>query len=171
MTNEELINHAKRGSKDAFCELYGRYKDRLYRYAYYKLQNPEDAQDAVAGCVLCAYSQITQLRKPAAFDAWIFRILNACCAARIKSQIQMRQSLPIEQAGPAASYDFSAQIEKTELADALSCLSEEEQQIVLLFAVAGLKSREIARITDLTAGSVRSKLSRSLAKLRKSLEG
>ena len=171
MTNAELINLARRGSKDAFCALYGQYKDRLYRYAYYKLQSPEDAEDAVADCVLCAYAQITQLKKPAAFDAWIFSILRSCCASRIKRQIKLRSTVPLEDAASDASYDFSAQIEKTELAEALSKLTEEEQEIVLLSAVAGLKSKEIALITDYTAGAVRSKLSRSLAKLRKSLEG
>ena len=58
-----------------------------------------------------------------------------------------------------------------ELADALGQLDEESRNIVLLAVVAGLTSEEIAGITGLSAGGVRSRQSRSLAKMRKYLEG
>ena len=57
-----------------------------------------------------------------------------------------------------------------ELSEALGRLQAEERELVLLSAVAGLKSREIASIYGMTAGSVRSKVSRSLSKMRKFLE-
>ena len=56
-----------------------------------------------------------------------------------------------------------------ELAEALSQLSEDEREIVLLSSAAGLTSSEISVITGLSSGSVRSKLSRSMAKMRKYL--
>jgi RNA polymerase sigma-70 factor (ECF subfamily) len=56
-----------------------------------------------------------------------------------------------------------------ELAEALSQLNEEERNIVLLSIIGGLSSSEIASLTGLTPGSVRSKLSRSLAKMREFL--
>ena len=59
---------------------------------------------------------------------------------------------------------------KTELAQALDILSSDEKEIVLLSVVGGFTSKEISKITGLTAGSVRSKLSRSLAKMRNYLE-
>ena len=43
----ELIKMAKSGDKDAFASLYTAYKDKLYRYAYFKLNDPDDAMDAV----------------------------------------------------------------------------------------------------------------------------
>ena len=46
--NEKLVNEAIAGSKEAFCSLYGQYKDKLYRYALYKLRDPDDAEDAVS---------------------------------------------------------------------------------------------------------------------------
>ena len=46
--NEKLVNEAISGSKEAFCTLYGQYKDKLYRYALYKLGDPDDAEDAVS---------------------------------------------------------------------------------------------------------------------------
>ena len=113
MRESDLVKMAKSGDKEAFCRLYSLYKDRLYRYAYYRLGNYDDAQDAV------------------------FTIMDES---------------------------------KTELAQALDILSSDEKEIVLLSVVGGFTSKEISKITGLTAGSVRSKLSRSLAKMRNYLE-
>ena len=56
-----------------------------------------------------------------------------------------------------------------ELSEALSQLREEERNIVLLSIIGGLSSTEISALTGLASGSVRSKLSRSLAKMREFL--
>lgn len=171
MTKEiKLAEQARSGSKEAFCELYGMYKDRLYRYALYRLGDPDDAEDAVSECILAAWQGIRQLRNTSAFGAWIFRILRNCCSRNIKSIISLRENMQklydsgadasALAAGPA---DPSAAIE---LAEALSQLTEDEREVVLLSAVCGLTSREISGITGLTAGASRSKLSRSLAKMR-----
>ena len=57
MKESELVKKAQKGDSDAFCELYNLYKNRLYKYAYYRLSNANDAEDAVMDCVLSAYSQ------------------------------------------------------------------------------------------------------------------
>lgn len=67
-------------------------------------------------------------------------------------------------------YDDAGPEEALVLRDALTSLPEEDRNIVLLSVVAGFKSREIADMTGLTAGSVRSRLSRNLKKLRAFLE-
>ena len=56
-----------------------------------------------------------------------------------------------------------------ELAEALDRLNCEDRGIVLLSVIAGMSSGEIADLTGLPAGTVRSKLSRSLAKMREFL--
>ena len=56
-----------------------------------------------------------------------------------------------------------------ELGEALAQLRDEERDIVLLSVIGGLNSSEISSLTGLAAGSVRSKLSRSLAKMREFL--
>lgn len=67
MKESELVKKAQRGDSDAFCELYNLYKNRLYKYAYYRLSNANDAEDAVMDCVLSAYSQIHKLKKQTLF--------------------------------------------------------------------------------------------------------
>ncbi len=166
--DEKLINEAIAGSKEAFCSLYGEYKDRLYRYALYRLGDPTEAEDAVSDCVLAAWKSIGSLRSGKAFGSWIFRILSHCCAAKIREKIAARENLGrIYDASPG-NVTAPASL-SVELAEALSQLKDEERDIVLLSIIGGLTSTEIASLTDLTAGSVRSKLSRSLAKMREFL--
>lgn len=169
-----LAEQAKAGSKEAFCELYGKYKNKLYRYALYKLGNPEDAEDAVSECVLAAWQGITGLRRTDAFSAWIFRILHNCCAGHIRESIKHRDNIQnIRESDPGAGQSEEYSGKQTELSvelrEALAILSEQERTIVLLSVTGGLTSREISEITSLTPGSVRSSLSRSLARMREFL--
>ena len=166
--DEKLINEAIGGSKEAFCSLYGQYKDRLYRYALYRLGDPTDAEDAVSDCVLAAWQSIGSLRSSKAFGTWIFRILSNCCASRIKELIGTRENLERIYESGAGSVSASPSL-SVELSEALSQLNEEECNIVLLSIIGGFSSTEIAALTGLASGSVRSKLSRSLAKMREFL--
>ena len=191
MDKMQLIKAAKSRDADAFCALYEQYKDRLYRYAFYRLNHVQDAEDAVSDCVISAFRQIGGLKEPAAFDAWIFRILSGCVNARIREQSARRQIGTLNGSGEGrqtgtlygfkdrdaamkaepGSPDPSQEIaEQTDLSRALETLEDEERNIVLLSVIGGFTSQEIAGLTGLRPGSVRSKCSRSLAKLRKMLE-
>ena len=55
------------------------------------------------------------------------------------------------------------------ISECLNTLSNSERQIIILHAVAGMKHREIARITELPVSTVLSKYSRALKKLKKIL--
>lgn len=170
MTEKELIKSAKHGDKDAFAMLYGNYESRLYRYACYKLRNRDDACDAVADTIVCAYEEIGSLKKASAFDSWIFSILRAKCNKYIKQQIKQREADDYTTLFDSAELSTTISNESVELKEALAMLNENEREIVLLSVIAGLTSREISKITGLTAGSVRSKLSRSLTKMKDFLE-
>lgn len=166
MNEKQLVNKARQGDKESFCHLYAVYKDRLYRYAYYRLGNTADAEDAVADTIVSAYEQISSLRKNSAFCSWIFRILYANCSRYIQLQIQQRETVNIEDLENSISFSQSISNEKSDICQALDILNDDEKELVLLSVVAGLTSSEIADLTKLKAGSVRSKLSRSLAKMR-----
>ena len=184
---------------DAFCQIYEQYKERLYRYAFYRLGNAQDAEDAVSECVLSAYRQIRQLRDAKAFPAWIFKILSAVCAKLISQQAERRKTVSLDAASSpdrieaialqsdrtgtvagtasanAACLTMQDSAEKValrlDLQHALEQLTAEEKEIVLLSLVAGFTSQEIAQMTGGRPGTVRSKQSRSLAKMRAYLEG
>lgn len=170
MSEKELIIKARNGDKNAFCELYGIYKSRLFNYAFYRLGSVQDAEDAVSECVLSAYQQIGNLKSENAFCVWIFRILYCTCADAIKNQITQRDTANINDLKSITSADYEKYITAVELNNALEKLNDDERSIVLLSVIAGFKSNEVAKVSGLTAGGVRSKLSRSLKKMKKELE-
>ena len=161
-------------SKEEFCRLYGEQKDRLYRYALYRLGSPDEAEDAVSDAVLAAWQSIGSLRSVDAFGAWLMKILANTCNSNIKKMIKNREKLDkakqsLETLGDLYGCAYAPTSLSTELSEAMSLLSDEERSIVLLSVIGGLSSKEIAETTELTAGAVRSKLSRSLAKMREFL--
>lgn len=163
----EYVVSAQKGDKQAFSQLYLAYKDSLYRYAWFRLGNDDDAMDAVADTMLCAFEQIGKLKNPKAFSTYLFAIHRASCVKYQKQIIKEKNNcdlLDLENQ-ISSNTDFKS----IELREALNKLDDSEKEIVLL-SVSGFNSKEIAKITDYTSGAVRSKLSRALAKMRKYLE-
>ena len=169
MDESLLIGMAMRGDRDAFAALYMHWRDKLYRYAYFRLGTADDAEDAVSACITAAYENIGTLRTEEAFGAWIFRILYRCCCAAQKEQIASHN-----RSDEQALYALPAAPDSTalspELQEAFRILSDEDREIVLLSVIAGYSSFEIADILALKPSTVRSRLKRSLAKMRKFLE-
>lgn len=167
----ELVTRAKEGSAEAFGELYELYYKEMYCYACYVTGSEILAQDAVSDAVLSAFKQIKSLKNEKAFKGWIFKILCATCK-RYYTENQKRKSMAYldDDEGsftePASTDNMELSVE---LKSALNGLSAEEREIVLLSVMGNYKSHEIADILNLTPSTVRSKLKRSLAKLKTAL--
>ena len=76
---DSLVSSAKKGSAEAFGELYEIYSKDMFRFAYYYLGSSVLAEDCVSECVCIAFQKIGSLRKPSAFKSWLFKILHNCC--------------------------------------------------------------------------------------------
>lgn len=169
----ELVTLAKSGNADAFGELYEMYYKEMYCYACYVTGSEILAQDAVSDAVLSAFKQIKSLKNPKAFKGWLFKILCAACK-RYYTENEKKKSmvyLDDENGGYEEPAAFDSIELSVELSRALEDLSHEEREIVLLSVLGNYKSHEIAEILDCPPSTVRSKLKRSLKKLRDSLGG
>lgn len=167
MDEKILVKQAVTGDKSAFAALYTRYKDELYRYAYFRLGNEEDARDAVSSCIVSAYEGIYALRAEGAFRYWIFRILYYACVKLIEDQSEQAARADISALDRIEAKDSSL---SPEVKEALDSLNPEDKDIVLLSVIAGYNSREISSMTGLKSSTVRSRLSRALAKMKAFLE-
>ena len=162
-----LVLKARNGDADAFAALYSQFSSDLYRFAFYMLGNREDARDSVQDACLLAFANISSLQKAGAFKSWLFKILSNCCKAKLTRAAEKGAPLPLDDFYELIPDENSAGfILSLELREAVFSLSEEERNIVLLSVVGGYKSHEISEILGLGASTVRSKLSRSLTKLR-----
>lgn len=164
---ELLLKQAKTVDPQAFGALYGQYAPELYRYALCVLGTPADAQDAVQDAAVRVYENLQNIRDPRRFKAYFFKTLSNTCKTMLKRRaLTLVDEQPFENLQSPHSTESDA-ILRADLKAALERLSETERTVVLLSAIGGLSSREIADAVGLTAGSTRSKLSRALGKMRK----
>ena len=88
----------------------------------------------------------------------------------IKERIQAKDDIPEEQLSDIEDRNGDPTDTRLMLMEALDTLSDESREMVLLSAVAGLSSGEIGDLYDMPAGTVRSRISRSMSAMREVLE-
>lgn len=170
----ELSQRARQGDAEAFGELYSLVWHDLYRFACYYLGSREEAEDAVQDTAAEAFRGIGTLRSPEAFQSWIFAILVRKCKRAVGRVSRRRNEAPldgIEALPPAPPMEGGDPVCSTELKDLLMGLREEDRALVLLSAIQGYNSAQIASLVGRPAGTVRSRLCRAYQKLRRQLLG
>lgn len=152
-------------NKEEFIQEVRSAEETLYRVALSILRNEPDAADAVQEALLRAYENLHTLRKKQYFKTWLVRILMNECY-----KIQKRQKRLV-------SYEEYMQQESgrkdpcyTDLYQAILELPQEMRTAVVLFYMEGFSIEEIASITGSCKSTVKTRLFRARAQLRKSLE-
>ena len=147
------------------------YGDMLFKLSFIRLQNVQDAEDAVSEAVLAGYEKIHQLKREEAFKSWIFAILANVCRKRLaESGGRQRAEEALggkEQEPSGEDVDYGAALD---VRNAFSLLSAEEQEIVALSVFGGYNSKEIGVKMRLNSNTVRSKRSRALEKMECALK-
>jgi RNA polymerase sigma-70 factor, ECF subfamily len=144
----------------------------LRRYARALLRDPDGADDLVQDCLERALSRRHLWRGGLGLRPWLFRILQNIHA----NEIRTRRTRPVYQPlnddlfDGAASGQY-ARVELREMETALNLLGEEQRQIVLMVALAGLSYRDCAEALDVPVGTVMSRLSRGRERRRQLLSG
>lgn len=165
---ESLVKKAVQGDEEAFEKIYGCiYKD-MYKYAYYMLGNPHDAEDVVSEAVIDIYLGMNKLRNIGSFRAWAFKILSNKC--RRKRKQYLKKEVSIEDNQMEQFYEERDMEQAQVILNAFEMLSFSEKNIISLAVFGGYKSSEIGDILNMKSGTVRSKLSRALGKMQKILE-
>lgn len=162
---ENLVKRAKKGDAHAFGAVYGELAQDAYRFALFYMKNRHDAEDAVQEACLKAWQKLPLLKKNDAFRSWFFKILSNVCKSALST---LKIVVPTDEIHDTAEVSGGAELQ-TEMSDLLDSLTADDRRIVLLSAVAGFSSREIAEMIGMNANTVRSRLSRSLHFLKEQL--
>ena len=161
------------GGVDETSDLYRQYLPRILNYIRLRVDGEDPAQDLTSAVFERAISRQHTLRKPEAFGAWLFRIARTTVAGYYRGR---RPTVPLDLAeeqeapNPSLPEALMRRQESARVRQALSALSEREQEIVRLKFAGGLGNQEIARVLRLRAGHVAVILYRALRKLRARLE-
>jgi RNA polymerase sigma-70 factor (ECF subfamily) len=180
MVNEEqrLISAAQAGDLDSFNQIVRLYETRVYNLCYRMLGDPDAAADATQDTFIAAFRSLASFRG-GVLKSWLLRIATNACYDVLRTR-KRRPSVSLdigddEEEGRRSELpDQGATLDEMVLQHELSAaiqrgLAElpEDQRIVLILSdIQGLAYEEIAQITGIQLGTVKSRLSRARAKLR-----
>ena len=177
LSDQELIARCQRGDRGAFEPLFRRYRDRAYGFALGLVGSPEDALDLTQEAFVRAFQALKRFQPGAPFEPWFFRILRNLCLNALRRR-KTWQMVPWETVGElrgSGPESASADIEEKELKEAMwlaiSELSSEHREIILLKDFQDLSYKEIADVLDVPIGTVMSRLYYARQALRVKLDG
>ena len=175
--DDEWMALARGGRPGAFDELVRRHQASVLGVAYRFLGHRDAAEDVAQAAFVEVYRRLPDYRPQGKFRAYLHRIvLNQCrMAARtrgIRDRLHQRLAAPADPAPPALLPDEAilARERQREVERALSTLSDKLRAVVALHFSAELSHAEIAEVLGIRVGTVKSRLSSALVKLRAQLE-
>lgn len=182
-SDESLIAAARTGDLAAFNALVARHERAVYSVALRHLRAPDAAQDITQDAFLRAWQSLDTFRNEHAggFRAWVLRIAAnraldtlRANARRPQESIDARQERDDTSWEPeSADEDAFDLVSREELAGvlerALGQLQPDQRLAVILSDIQGHPYNEIAEISDVALGTVKSRINRGRARLREIL--
>ena len=169
----ETVERAIAGDKAAFSSLVEAAASQQYAIASLILRDRDRAQDAVQDALILAWRNISALRVPDAWDAWLRRLtVRACFAASRRERRRSRVEVPaILGHEPAAQGDdILALAERDRMRRALDRLAIEQRAVIVLVYYVGLSLSDAAVSLDIPVGTAKSRLHRGLGVMRRALD-
>lgn len=183
MTEERLlIERAQKGDKYAFRELVDSAKKNIFRLAYDLTGNRQDAEDVSQEVFIKAFRALPQFRGEARWSSWLYRItVNTCYdhnSSLSRKKIEYRDDMEKEE-NMEAGILTKNQNDRDRMAEsilmqehieyAIHQLTTAERSVFILRQYYDLQLKQIADIMEVTEGTVKTLLFRSIQKLQQKL--
>ena len=181
MNEESLIQQAQGGDVVAFNRLVVQYQELVFNVAYRIMGDPAVAEDVTQETFITAYQSLRSFRG-GSFKSWLMRVATNRCYDELRRRKRRPQSSLDEIMDENESFAFlrspqdgpEVHRQRVELALVIErCLKDlpDDQRIVTVLGdVEGYDYQEIANITRVSLGTVKSRISRARAKLRDCLQ-
>jgi len=170
----ELIERAKECDSSAFARLYEHYYQGIYNYVYFRTSDVSQAEDLTSEVFIRVLESIDSFTfRGLPFSSWLFRIARNMMVDYFRSH-QEPVDLPLEEGVlPAESGPgdvFETELTQQQLARALSSLTEDQQEVIILRFVDGLSPTDVAQVLGKSEGAIKSLQHRALGSLNRFLE-
>ena len=182
-----LIRKLRERDEKAFREVVRQYGDQVYNMTYRMLGNREEAEDVAQEVFITVFKSIDSFRGDSKFSTWLYRVTANTCKNRIKylarrhDRDQSEYDETIDRGGaagavtaPTPSPRPDRALEGVELEvklqQAIGSLDEDHRLLVVLRDIQELSYEEICEITGLPDGTVKSRLHRARAALKKKMQ-
>ncbi|MEZ4519253.1 MAG: sigma-70 family RNA polymerase sigma factor [Chloroflexota bacterium] len=170
-----LVARAQHSDESAYAELVRRHGTRVYNLALRLLPNPQDAEDMAQEAFVRAWLALPTFRGDAAFGTWLYRITTNLCYNRLpKLRVALQALTPEESADwpddrPLPESRLLSNEAKETLYAAVDALPDHYRLLIQLRHMQGLPYQEIATITGMPLGTVKTGLHRAHRRLRDAL--
>lgn len=185
-----LVRRLKQGDERAFQELVETYQDRVFSLVLRMMGDRQEAEDIAQEVFFSVYRAMGRFRGDARLYTWIYRIAINACKSRIKylrgRQLHQQQSIDdapqdtestqihaarsVQSAVPGPEAMMQGNRLQQAIARELSNLDPEHRQVLVLRDIQGLSYEDIAKITSLAEGTVKSRLHRARVALKSRLK-
>ncbi len=176
LEDAELARRAREGDDAAYEDLVKRYGQIAFRVAWLVTRDRGEAEDSAQEAFVKAYYALPRFRPDAPFRPWLLRIVANEARNRARST-HRRQGLALRAAavsdGDAAPSPETAAMageDREALVAAINRLSLSDREVIGYRFLLGLSESETADVLDVRLGTVKSRLSRAMARLRSTLE-
>ena len=167
----ELVIRAQGGDEEAFASLAVAIGDRLHAVSHRILRDIHLAEDATQQALLAIWRDLPQLRDPARFDAWSYRLLVRACYVEGRRTRQWAPNLRVLPIDESVSPDASSSVaDRDQLERGFRRLSIDHRAVVVLHHYLDLPLEEVAESLGVPIGTVRSRLHYAMRGLRAALD-
>lgn len=170
---QDLIRRAQRGEIAAFDALVRAYETLAFRAAFLITRQEHDAADAAQEAFVRAFRALSSFRVGEPFRPWLLRIvtnqaLNRIQAMKRRTNMTERYAQVMQETTelPNAQRTLEAREQNELLMRAVARLKPDEQALITLRYFMELPEVEVAQTLQIPQGTVKSRLHRTLAKLR-----
>jgi RNA polymerase sigma factor (sigma-70 family) len=171
LSDAQLVARCRQGDESAWAELVNRFSRYVYAIIGQGFSlRAQDAEDVFQEVFARAYQHLGRLRDDEAVRPWIAQLTRRLCIDHIRSR--SREELTEEDVEPAELDETLARLEDAlAVHEALADLPEHCQEILDRFFCRDESYQTIGSALDIPAGTIASRISRCLAKLREFFEG
>ena len=178
----DLVKQCQAGDSEAFDQLVGRYRNRVFGMIYNMVHNEQDAWDLAQDSFLKAWKSIARFRGQSSFYTWIYRIVMNVTIdwlrkkqvksgdAEFDDAIQLKEIDPASRTAPKAEALPHEQMEQGEIRaridEAIKQLSPEHRAVILMKETEDMQYHEIAEALGCSIGTVMSRLFYARKKLQ-----
>jgi RNA polymerase sigma factor (sigma-70 family) len=176
LEDAELARRAREGDDAAYEDLVKRYGQIAFRVAWLITRDRGEAEDSAQEAFVKAYFALPRFRQDAPFRPWLLRIVAKVARNRARST-RRRQGLALRadavsdgDAAPSPETAAVAGEDREALVAAINRLSPPDREVIGYRFLLGLSESETADVLDVRLGTVKSRLSRAMARLRSAIE-
>lgn len=182
-SDEDLMEYFQNGKTQAFNELVTRYTDRLHNFLFRYTHNHQDCEDLVQETFLRVHKSKMSYERIAKFSTWMYTIAMNLAKSMYKKKQRMQKvsihknetdprdfELLIEDENILQDEELHQKLSLEKLEKALMRLAPEFREVVVYRDLQELSYDEIAEITGVAMGTVKSRINRGRAQVQSMIE-